>query len=184
MTSAAPVGRPEKYTTHVQPHLEEIKVLRQRGMKLDAIAKHLDISRDTLNEYQKQYSELSDVLTTAKEKLHADMLIKAEESLMTLIKDREVTEVTIESGIGKDGPYEKTIERTRIIPPNPTAVIFTLKNRDPENWKDRTELDARVLHSTIPQPLAPVREDDIIEGEVIQEPKEIESPSETDHSVQ
>lgn len=161
-----------RYESHVKPHLEEIKVLRENGMKLDAIAKHLNISYDSFWRYKKEHTELSEILTTAKEKLHANMRIKAEESLLTLMEDREVTETTIEKGIGKDGPYEKVITRTRVIPPNATAVVFALKNRDPEYWKDRTELDARHTHQMIPQPLAPVRGEDLIvpaiEGEVLE----------------
>lgn len=171
MSSPKPVGRPDKYTTHVKPHLETIKTWRENGMKLEAIAKELGISRDSLNEYQKRYTDFADILTTAKEKLHDQILIKAEQSLFTLIEGREVEETTIEMGQSGDNEWSKTITKTRYIPPNPTAVIFALKNRDPDHWKDRTELDARHTHQVIPQPLAPVRGDDLIvptiEGEVI-----------------
>lgn len=148
-------------------------------MKLDAIAKELNISYDSFWRYKKEHSELSEILSTAKEKLHAAMLIKAEDSLLTLITGQTVEETSIETGQGKDGPFEKTTVKTRVIPPNPAAVIFTLKNRDPDNWKDRTELDARVLHGVIPEPLAPVKTSDIIEAE----PLELESGDETDNSV-
>lgn len=179
----APVGRPEKYETHVLPHLEIIKQWREQGMKLEAIAKQLNIAKSTLCEYQKEYSDLSDVLKTAKEKLHANMLITAEDSVLTLLKDREVTEITVDEFIDQEGNVTglKKSTKTRVIPANSTAIIFTLKNRDPDHWKDRTELDANISHTIIPQPLAPVRPQDAIEGEVL----DVESlEDEANNSVQ
>jgi DNA-binding transcriptional MerR regulator len=173
--------RPEKYETHVKPHLTEIKALRESGMKLEAIAKQLKISHESLYKYQREYPEFAECLQTAREKLHADMLIAAEDSLLAKLKDRyEEVETITEEFINKEGEImTKNIVKTRVIPADTTAIIWALKNRDPKNWKDRTELDARVLH-TIPQPLAPVRQDDlIIDAEVL----ELEAGDEADNSV-
>ena len=37
-----------------------------------------------------------------------------------------------------------TQEVTKHYPPDPTSMIFWLKNREPENWRDRQEVDLTV----------------------------------------
>lgn len=123
-------------------------------------------------------------LQTARDKLHKDMLIRAEDSLYEKLEPRTIEVTTTEERVfyNQDGEQmieNKTITREQYVPADTTAIIWTLKNRDPDNWRDRTELDARVLHGVIPQPLAPVRGEDLVqptlEGEIVED--------ETDNSV-
>lgn len=166
----ANTGRPEKYTTHVQPYLEEIKTWREQGMKLEAIARELNISYDTFWRYKNQFPELSEMLSTARPKLHEAMLVKAEDSIMTVMKDREVTEVTVEEYVDDEGKVtgSKLTKRTRILPASTPAIMFALKNRDSDNWKDTQEVSGQIGHTIIPQPLAPVRDQDALEGEIVE----------------
>lgn len=85
--------------------------------------------------------------------------------MKTLILGTEYEETTVEYESDKDGnpriKKQKTI--TKHIMPNPTAIIFALTNRDPENWKNRqtneitghlqTETDAKVDLSAVPDEL-------------------------------
>jgi hypothetical protein len=162
------MARPEKYATHVQPHLEKISAWRKQGMKLDAIAKELEIAPSRLYEYQNKYQELQECLTIAQKELYADMVIVAEKSLYQKLDDRfEVVEIRRGITYDKNGTpheYEDVIERR--IPADTTALIFALKNRNPEYWKDRTELGIDI--DVIPEPLAPVRKQDIIELKAIE----------------
>ena len=69
---------------------------------------------------------------------------KALDSLQKLIAGFWIEEPETETETteikGKNGNVVQTITRTktrtkkRYIQPNPTAIIFTLKNRDPEHW--------------------------------------------------
>ncbi len=61
------VARPSKYETHVAPRLEEIKDWCCNGATDEEIAKRLGISRDSLYEYKKQFSDFSDILKKNKD---------------------------------------------------------------------------------------------------------------------
>lgn len=61
------MARPSKYETHVAPRLEEIKDWCRNGATDEEIAKRLGISRDSLYEYKKQFSDFSDILKKNKD---------------------------------------------------------------------------------------------------------------------
>lgn len=61
------MARPSKYETHVAPRFEEIKDWVRNGATDEEVAKKLGISRDSLCEYKKQFSEFSDLLKKNKE---------------------------------------------------------------------------------------------------------------------
>ncbi len=60
-------------------------------------------------------------------------------SLIELVCGYEWDETTTESTTDKNG--KSVIVKTKVVhkkaAPNPTAIIFALCNRDPENWKNR-----------------------------------------------
>ncbi len=61
------MARPSKYQTHVAPRFEEIKDWIRNGATDEEVAKRLDISRDSLYEYKKQFPDFSDLLKKNKE---------------------------------------------------------------------------------------------------------------------
>ena len=71
----------------------------------------------------------------------SQLVVECKRSLIELVRGYEWDEVTTETIPGKDG--EGTITKTKKVhkkaAPNPTALIFALCNRDPENWKNRVE---------------------------------------------
>jgi len=69
----------------------------------------------------------------------------AKSGLAKLLDIHEYEEITTEYENDKQGkPIIKAQKRVKKkIMPNPTAVIFTLTNRDPENWKNKQSIDAK-----------------------------------------
>ena len=67
------MARPSKYETHVAPRFEEIKDWVRNGATDEEVAKKLGISRDSLCEYKKQFSEFSDILKGTKEFVDAQV---------------------------------------------------------------------------------------------------------------
>lgn len=69
------------------------------------------------------------------------ILEDAKKSLKTLICGQEYEEIKTEYENDKNGNprIRKQTRVTKKVLPNPTAVIFALCNRDPENWKNRVE---------------------------------------------
>ena len=112
------------------------------GLTDEQIVKKIDISLSTLYEWKKKYSEISESLKKGKE-----------------VVDTEVENALLQKGLGmtkkvqkpiklKEVKYEngkKVSEKERIeyakeevfIPPDTAALIFWLKNRRPDKWRDK-----------------------------------------------
>ena len=71
------------------------------------------------------------------------ILEDARKSLKTLVCGQEYEEIKTEYENDKTGNprIKKQTRVTKKILPNPTAVIFALCNRDPDNWKNRVAQD-------------------------------------------
>lgn len=71
------------------------------------------------------------------------LVVDCKRSLMELVRGYEYDETTTETGV--DGRTGKPVTKTKVVHkkvgPNPTAIIFALCNRDPDNWKNRVAQD-------------------------------------------
>jgi len=121
-------GRPSKYSTI---DLNQTKKLAALGLTDEQIADVLGIAVATLSNYKNEHPEFLEVLKEGK-----------------AISDQRVVESLYRRATGYSHPetklfcYEGSIiqaDITRHHPPDTTACIFWLKNRDRENWRDKTE---------------------------------------------
>lgn len=107
----------------------------REGFTYEQIAEKIGISVPTFYNWKKRYSEFAAAIKRGRE-----------------VIDSEVEESLIKSALGYRSVEEKTeysptgevLKITRIekdIPPNVTALIFWLKNRLPEKWRDRRDTD-------------------------------------------
>ena len=126
-----------------EENLTLIKAWRRDGLKYEQIAKNIGITEKTLYEWQNKYSDICEALKKGKE-----------------LADIEVENATFKSAIGFHEKISKPIKLTEKLfgnngkitsmkeyieyveedvyyPPNMTAAIFWLKNRKPNEWKDR-----------------------------------------------
>jgi transcriptional regulator with XRE-family HTH domain len=128
-------GRPSKYDPS---RLEEIKNYCLLGAKDKELATFLGISESTLNKWKEDYPEFSESIKAGKE--IADSMVA--QSLYRRALGYEHEDVDIRTvGVGK-GFSE--IVQTPIIkkyPPDPTSMIFWLKNRQKDKWRERQEID-------------------------------------------
>lgn len=103
------------------------------------------VAKATFYDHLKGDSDFSDKVKKAEadyqEWYDSQLVIDCKRSLLELIRGYEYDEKTTEKGI--DARTGKVVEKTKIVHkrilPNPTAIIFALCNRDPENWKNRVE---------------------------------------------
>ena len=115
----------------------------RNGETKQKAAKLADISEDTFYEWQNTKSEFSeavkDALKDYEEWQRTELLSEATRSLKKLVCGMEYDEVSTETYIdprtGRQVKKKKTAHKC--VGPNPTAVIFTLCNRDPENWQNK-----------------------------------------------
>lgn len=136
MADKHPGGRPTKYS---KENLLAVEIMARHGYTNADMAEKLKINRDTFQEWINKYPEFSDTLTKAKES--PDDMVEAalfrRATGMTL-KTQKVLTVAQGSGQGSEVEivhYEETYA------PDPTSMIFYLKNRRPDKWREKQDIE-------------------------------------------
>lgn len=129
-----------KYQEWLEPEkLLLIEGWARDGLTDEQIAFNMGICRDTLIQWKKKYTVISDTLKKGKEVVDRQV----ENALLKRALGYKYKEVTKELVINKDG--EKRLEITKVVEkevhPDTTAQIFWLKNRKPSIWRDRAQVD-------------------------------------------
>ena len=115
----------------------------ENGETNETAAKIGGIAVSTFCEWQAKKPEFMEAVKRAKAAFEDwqlnGILDDARKSLKTLICGQEYEEVKTEYENDKNGNprIRKQTRVTKKVLPNPTAVIFALCNRDPENWSNK-----------------------------------------------
>ena len=104
------------------------------GLTDEQIAYNMGICRDTLIQWKKKYSDISDTLKKGKEVVDRQV----ENALLKRALGYKYTEVTKER---IDGSLVVTKEVEKEVVPDTTAQIFWLKNRKPNEWRDKNNVE-------------------------------------------
>ena len=121
-------GAKSKYETHVKPYLEEINAKVRQGVVEEEIAKALNISVATLNNYKKQHKEFAEALSKDKGKDVLQQLINAGiRSATGYFEEEETTTIVLVGEDNEVGKKQKVINK-RYYPPNPTLNIYYTKH--------------------------------------------------------
>ena len=122
------MGRPSKYK---EEYCEQAEKLCKLGLTDKQLSVFFAVSEPTLNKWKKDFPEFLKSLKVGKD-----------------ISDDLVVRSLFERATGYSHPdthicvIKQKVVITPIIkeyPPDTTACIFWLKNRDKENWRDRPE---------------------------------------------
>lgn len=140
------MGR-SKYFTHVEPKLEEVRKWAKDGLSDKQIASNLGIAYSTFREYKKKYSALSAPLKEGK-----NCAVKqVENALFKKALGYDYEEVTKELSTNEEtGKQELKITKvvTKRVHPDTTAIIFYLKNRMSDKWRNdphKVKMDEAIL---------------------------------------
>ncbi|SDW30832.1 transposase [Paenibacillus sp. PDC88] len=143
-------GRKSKYHTHVEPKLLQIEAWTRDGMTQEDVARRLGVAMSSFSDYKNKFPELSEALKKGQEV--AD--IEVENALFKRAVGYRYDEVTHEAAKELDeetGQYKTVmVESKRVtkeVQPDVTAQIFWLKNRRPDTWRDKKEVNADVAGS-------------------------------------
>lgn len=113
------------------------------GLIDEQIAANIGITTTTLYDWKKKYSDFSDALKRGKESSDYEVenaLFKSATGY-EYEERKEVQEVV-------DGVMRKRVEVTRKqVPPNATSAIFWLKNRKPDKWRNKQEIEISKLRA-------------------------------------
>ena len=130
--------------------LEKDKLILLEGWARDGlideqIAANIGITTTTLYDWKKKYADFSDALKKGKETSNYEVenaLFKSATGY-EYEERKEVQEVV-------DGVMRKRVEITRKqVPPNATSAIFWLKNRKPDKWRNKQEIEVNKLQAEI-----------------------------------
>ena len=125
-----------------QEWLEEENLILLKSWAIDGltdeqIAEQIGINRKTLYEWKRKYDPISDALKRGKKVFDAESVQALHQAGIGHYIEEVDTDITIRDGV----EIKRVRKRKRWIPSNVTALIFWLKNRDPDNWKDRKAVE-------------------------------------------
>jgi hypothetical protein len=121
------------------------------GLTDEQIAKNLGIGKTAFYKYKRDYAEFSNSLKKGKEVIDFEV----ENALLKKAIGYKYTEVTKELVLKKDARgrpledihgfpvYEMVVTKTvkKEVAPDTTAQIFWLKNRKPQQWRDKQNIE-------------------------------------------
>lgn len=137
-----------KYERWLEPEgLTLIENWARDGLTDEQIAYNMGIAYSTFREWLKKFSAISAVLKKGKEVVDAQvesaLYRKAIGFKETVKKPIKVKRIIYDDERKKIGEHEEvvTVNEEIYIPPDTTAQIFWLKNRRPEKWRDKQNLE-------------------------------------------
>jgi len=125
-----PGGRPTKYE---YDYNRQALILAEKGFTDKDIAEVFEVTEQTINNWKNQFPQFFESLKKGKQ-----------------IADKKVTQSLYFRALGYSHPevhisnYQGDVTKTDIIkhyPPDPVSMIFWLKNRDKNNWRDDKNLN-------------------------------------------
>lgn len=128
-----PAGRPTKYKPEYAEQAYKLCLLGATDIEM---ADFFEVAESTLYLWKKEHPEFSEALK--KGKMQADAVIA--QKLYHRAKGYEHDEDQI--FVYKGDPV--IVPTTKHYPPDTTAAIFWLKNRQPDKWRDKQEIDQNV----------------------------------------
>lgn len=136
-------GAKNKYELYVKPYLDEINKKVRQGVTEEQIAKALNISVASLNNYRNKYPEFAEALSKNKGKDVLQKLINAGvEAAIGGYKENETVIIVLDDE-GQPSKRQKTITKT-YYPPNATLNKFYVKNFGKEEGFTEDPLDYEI----------------------------------------
>lgn len=130
-------GKYEQWLT--EEGLLQLEAWARNGLTNEQIAANIGITRETLRVWCNTYSVISATLKKGKEVVD----IQVENALLKRALGYSYTETTREKQFNpQTGEYELVVTKTveKEVQPDTTAQIFWLKNRKPEQWRDKRDV--------------------------------------------
>lgn len=143
-----PTGRPKgshKYDSRFD-HMAYVACY-EGGFTVPKLAKLFSVVSATINSWMREFPSFLESINKGRDEYDS---ASAEESLKKRICGYEFKETTEEpTEIIQDGEPVMVMTKTKVvtksIPPDPTSIIFFLKNRQPGRWRDKSEHELTIV---------------------------------------
>ena len=127
-----------KYEYWLSPEgLLLIEAWARDGLTDEQIAHNMGVAYSTLRVWRDKYSALSAVLKRGKEVVD----IQVENALLKRALGYQYKEVKTEEYETEDGTVKRVTTTVKEVVPDTTAQIFWLKNRKPDVWRDKQNVE-------------------------------------------
>lgn len=139
------MARPTKY---MASYSDQARKLCRLGATNEELADFFEVHVSTIYEWQANHKTFSDALKSGK--MMADAEVADKLYHRALGYSHEEVKLATHEGSFTD---ERVI--TKHYPPDPTSAIFWLKNRQPDKWRDKQEVEqTTTVHNIMPVPVA------------------------------
>ena len=128
-----PAGRPTKFKEEYPKLVYKLCLL---GATDKEIADILGITESTFNNWKIEYPQLMESIKEGK--------AEADANVASRLYSRAMGYQHPEDKIFNDNGEPLIVPTVKHYPPDPTAAIFWLKNRQPQKWRDKQEIDANI----------------------------------------
>lgn len=120
-------------TVFKQEYITQVQKLTKLGATDKDLAEFFNVTEQTINNWKTKHPEFFESLNAGKEVADA----KVEKALFERATGYETKESKV---VFEDGKADY-IELPKYYPPDTTACIFWLKNRRPEQWREKQEVE-------------------------------------------
>ena len=138
---AGSITRHERYEVLIEPRLEEIFELASQGANKTQMCRHLGLLVDDFTQFCKEYDALDAVVQEGR-----------------AVADGFVENAVFKRATGYTAPAEESVtenpdgsvtikKTTKHLAPDVAAATFWLKNRKPDEWSDKQELELKTPKS-------------------------------------
>ncbi len=139
-------GRKCAYHEKVKPYLPAIQAWARDGLTDKQMMMKLAISHQAFYKYKNEFEEFRDALKKGKEVADSEvenaLFEKCRGFTKTVKKPIKVKRVEYEYGKRVLEVEEVVMAEEEIyVPPDVTSMIFWLKNRRPDKWRDKQRVD-------------------------------------------
>lgn len=136
--------KPGRKSSYKEEYANQVLKLSLLGSTDKELADFFGVSEQTLNSWKKKYPEFLESIKKGKQ--IADSNVASKLYNRAIGYDFEEKHFEIQKASEKDKPptFVETKRIKKHMPSDTTAAIFWLKNRQPQLWRDRKEIDATV----------------------------------------
>ncbi len=123
-------GRPTKYD---EKYAEQAYKLCLLGATDEEMADFFEVTETTINNWKIEFPEFFESIKKGKQVADGNVADRLYQRALGFEHDSEEIKVA-------DGEVVRVPVR-KIYPPDPTSMIFWLKNRQPKKWRDKQEIE-------------------------------------------
>ena len=146
------VPQKNKYETHVRPYLEAVKAWCRKGATEESISKKLGVAYSTFRRYKEEHKELTEALMTSKALADSEIenaLFRKAKGYNAEIKKTFKCKEEYYDDKGRKCTREvlRTSTDEVHVAADTQAISFYLKNRVPDDWKDKQSIEGSMEFS-------------------------------------